>query len=131
MGWFGPKGVATMTFSLIVLDQHIAGGERIFDLTALVVFCSIIVHGLTDTPGANWIARHAERAERETLGVQRGLLLRRGERPGGARAALLAEDEAQLLRRRAAAPRWDGRSRRARRAPARTAGCSGSSIPRS
>jgi sodium/hydrogen antiporter len=61
MGWFGPKGVATMTFSLLVLDQHIANGERIFDLTALVVFCSIAVHGLTDTPGANWIARHAER----------------------------------------------------------------------
>jgi sodium/hydrogen antiporter len=64
MGWFGPKGVATMTFSLIVLDQHIAGGPRIFDLTALVVFCSIIAHGLTDTPGANWIARHtAQKAE--------------------------------------------------------------------
>lgn len=62
MGWFGPKGVATMTFSLLVLDQHIANGQRIFDLTALVVFCSIIAHGLTDTPGANWIARHAENA---------------------------------------------------------------------
>ncbi|MFZ1154442.1 MAG: sodium:proton antiporter [Solirubrobacteraceae bacterium] len=64
MGWFGPKGVATMTFSLLVLDQHIANGERIFDLTALVVFCSIIAHGLTDTPGANWISRHAERTEK-------------------------------------------------------------------
>ena len=62
MGWFGPKGVATMTFSLIVLDKHIANGARIFDLTALVVFCSIIAHGITDTPGANWIARHAEHA---------------------------------------------------------------------
>jgi len=61
MGWFGPKGVATMTFALLVLDQNIASGERIFDLAALVVFCSIIVHGLSDTPGANWIARHAER----------------------------------------------------------------------
>jgi NhaP-type Na+/H+ or K+/H+ antiporter len=61
MGWFGPKGVATMTFSLLVLDRHIASGSRIFDLTALTVFCSIILHGLTDTPGANWIGRHAER----------------------------------------------------------------------
>jgi sodium/hydrogen antiporter len=61
MGWFGPKGVATMTFSLLVLDQHIPSGEQIFDLTALVVFCSIALHGLTDTPGANYIARHAER----------------------------------------------------------------------
>jgi NhaP-type Na+/H+ or K+/H+ antiporter len=62
MGWFGPKGIATMTFALLVLDQNIASGERIFDLVALVVFCSIILHGLSDTPGANWMARHAERA---------------------------------------------------------------------
>jgi sodium/hydrogen antiporter len=65
MGWFGPKGVATMTFALLVLDQNIASGERIFDLIALVVFCSIVVHGASDTPGANWIAGHAARAERE------------------------------------------------------------------
>jgi NhaP-type Na+/H+ or K+/H+ antiporter len=63
MGWFGPKGVATMTFSLIVLDQGIPSAQRIFDLTALVVFTSIIVHGLTDTPGANWIARHSAEAD--------------------------------------------------------------------
>ncbi len=61
MGWFGPKGVASMTFALIVLDENIAGGVRIFDLTALVVFCSILLHGISDTPGANWIARHSER----------------------------------------------------------------------
>lgn len=68
MGWFGPKGVATMTFSLLVLDQHIANGEQIFDLTALVVFCSIAAHGLTDTPGAKWIARHAESTEKARRG---------------------------------------------------------------
>jgi sodium/hydrogen antiporter len=61
MGWFGPKGVASMTFALIVLDRQVAGSGRIFDLTALVVFCSIILHGITDTPGANWIARRTER----------------------------------------------------------------------
>jgi sodium/hydrogen antiporter len=59
MGWFGPKGVASMTFALIVLDRNITAGTTIFDLTALAVFCSIILHGLTDTPGANWIARRA------------------------------------------------------------------------
>jgi sodium/hydrogen antiporter len=60
MGWFGPKGVATMTFALLVLDQHIPNGQRIFDLAALVVFCSILAHGLTDTPGASWIARRSQ-----------------------------------------------------------------------
>jgi sodium/hydrogen antiporter len=61
MAWFGPKGVATMTFSLIVLSEGIAQGERIFDLTALVVVCSIVLHGVSDTPGSEWIARHSER----------------------------------------------------------------------
>jgi NhaP-type Na+/H+ or K+/H+ antiporter len=64
MAWFGPKGVATMTFSLLVLSKQIPNGERIFNLAALVVFASIIAHGLTDTPGANWIARRAEARER-------------------------------------------------------------------
>lgn len=62
MGWFGPKGMATMTFSLLVLDEGIPHGAAIFDLAALAVFCSILAHGLTDTPGSNWIARRSERA---------------------------------------------------------------------
>jgi NhaP-type Na+/H+ or K+/H+ antiporter len=65
MAWFGPKGVATMTFSLFVLSEGIAQGERIFDLAALVVLCSVVAHGLTDTPGAEWIGRRAEAREPE------------------------------------------------------------------
>jgi NhaP-type Na+/H+ or K+/H+ antiporter len=57
MAWFGPKGVATMTFSLLVLADGFPGAERIFDLAALCVFASILAHGLTDTPGSNWVAR--------------------------------------------------------------------------
>jgi NhaP-type Na+/H+ or K+/H+ antiporter len=66
MAWFGPKGVATMTFSLLVLNEAIAQGERIFNLAALVVVCSVVVHGLSDTPGSEWIGRRAERRERES-----------------------------------------------------------------
>jgi NhaP-type Na+/H+ or K+/H+ antiporter len=60
MSWFGPKGVATMTFSLLVLGQRIAAGAVIFNLAALTVFCSILVHGVTDTAGAEWMAKRAE-----------------------------------------------------------------------
>jgi sodium/hydrogen antiporter len=63
MGWFGPKGVATVTFSLLVLAAAVPAGEEIFNLSALVVFCSIILHGVTDTPGANWLARRSERGQ--------------------------------------------------------------------
>ena len=61
MAWFGPKGVATMAFSLLILSRQIAAGPEIFDIAALAVFASILLHGLTDTPGTNWIAgRSAE-----------------------------------------------------------------------
>jgi sodium/hydrogen antiporter len=79
MAWFGPKGVATMTFSLLVLGSDVAAGERIFNLAALVVLCSIVAHGVTDTPGSEWMARQAEREERESLrssGSAKGAMVR-------------------------------------------------------
>jgi sodium/hydrogen antiporter len=56
MAWFGPKGVATMAFSLLVLAEGFPAAERIFNLAALCVFVSILAHGLSDTPGSNWVA---------------------------------------------------------------------------
>ena len=61
MAWFGPKGVATMTFALFVLGSGAAEADRIVGIAALTVFASVIVHGLTDQPGAEWMARRAER----------------------------------------------------------------------
>jgi NhaP-type Na+/H+ or K+/H+ antiporter len=69
MSWFGPKGVATMTFSLLVLTQPIPGNERIFQLAALVVLCSIVAHGLTDTPGSEWIGRRSAGHEDATADI--------------------------------------------------------------
>jgi sodium/hydrogen antiporter len=66
MAWFGPKGVATMTFSLLILSRQIDAGQRIFNIAALAVFTSILVHGLTDTPGTKWIARRESHALADT-----------------------------------------------------------------
>ncbi len=67
MAWFGPKGVATMAFSLLVLASDVAARERIFAIAALAVLCSIVAHGVTDTPGSEWMARRAE-AEADAAG---------------------------------------------------------------
>ena len=64
MAWFGPKGVATMAFSIFVLGQDLEPGTEIFNLAALCVFVSIFAHGLTDTPGAHWLGRREARAGR-------------------------------------------------------------------
>ncbi|HEX2414780.1 MAG TPA: cation:proton antiporter [Thermoleophilaceae bacterium] len=63
MAWFGPKGVATMTFALFVLGSAAPAAEAIAAIAALTVFISIIAHGLTDQPGVEWIARRLERRE--------------------------------------------------------------------
>jgi NhaP-type Na+/H+ or K+/H+ antiporter len=64
--WFGPKGVATMAFSLLILSRQIEAGERIFNIAALAVFVSIFAHGLSDTPGTNWMARRSHEEEPAT-----------------------------------------------------------------
>jgi NhaP-type Na+/H+ or K+/H+ antiporter len=61
IAWFGPKGVATMTFALFELGSAVPDAERITGIAALTVFISIVAHGLTDHPGAEWMARRAER----------------------------------------------------------------------
>jgi NhaP-type Na+/H+ or K+/H+ antiporter len=57
MAWFGPKGVASMLFALLVLKSQVDNGGLIFDITAIAIIASIGAHGLTDTLGARWIAR--------------------------------------------------------------------------
>jgi NhaP-type Na+/H+ or K+/H+ antiporter len=61
IAWFGPKGVATMTFALFVLGSTAPEADRVVGIAALAVFISIIAHGLTDQPGSEWMARRAER----------------------------------------------------------------------
>ncbi len=72
MSWFGPKGVATMTFSLLVLSQQIPAGPKIFNLAALTVFCSILAHGVTDTAGAEWLVKRTARIEGAQGGERAG-----------------------------------------------------------
>ncbi len=76
MGWFGPKGVATMAFSLLVLGRNIEAGRRIFDIAALAVLTSIIAHGLTDQPGSEWMARRAEESGSPNLASGAGTVER-------------------------------------------------------
>jgi NhaP-type Na+/H+ or K+/H+ antiporter len=63
IAWFGPKGVATMTFALFVLGSGIPDGERIADLAALAVLVSIVAHGLSDHPGSEWLIRREQRKQ--------------------------------------------------------------------
>lgn len=59
IAWFGPKGVASMLFALFALKSQVENGELIFDVAAITVIASIVVHGFTDTIGARWIEQRS------------------------------------------------------------------------
>jgi len=50
--WFGPKGFASVVYGLVVLKTGIPEGERLFDLIAITITLSIILHSSTDVPVA-------------------------------------------------------------------------------
>ena len=57
IAWFGPKGVASMLFALLVLNSTVTDRSLVFDVASFTVLASILAHGLTDTVGANWLER--------------------------------------------------------------------------
>jgi len=63
IAWFGPKGVASMLFALLVLNSAEPHRTLVFDVASFVILTSIFAHGLTDTVGASWIERRLAAAE--------------------------------------------------------------------
>ena len=64
LGWFGPRGLASIVFGLLLLEDTEAMsevGEQIFGVIALTVAASILLHGATAAPGAGAYGRWAER----------------------------------------------------------------------
>jgi len=58
VAWFGPKGVASMLFALLVINSDVIHRALVFDIASFVILASILAHGLTDTVGANWLRRY-------------------------------------------------------------------------
>lgn len=53
LGWFGPRGLASVVFSLLVLDEfEIASLDLIMAIVVTTVSLSIVMHGLTAVPFA-------------------------------------------------------------------------------
>ena len=61
-GWFGPRGLATALFALMVVDQlDTQIGEDVLFLAINTVWISAVLHGITAVPGAAWYARRLDR----------------------------------------------------------------------
>ena len=50
MGWFGPRGLASIVFAVIVIDNDLPGGGTITMTVVCTIVLSIIAHGLSANP---------------------------------------------------------------------------------
>ena len=62
MGWFGPRGLASIVLGLVYLEQetHFAGEPTIRFAVQVTVLLSIFAHGLSAMPGIGLYARKIE-----------------------------------------------------------------------
>ncbi|MFE3325453.1 cation:proton antiporter [Streptomyces sp. NPDC059176] len=88
IGWFGPRGLASLVFGLIAFEEHLPGVELVSGVIAVTVGLSVLLHG----------------ASAPFLGVRYGDWFTRTLRvePGLRENALLADDARVLRGRRGA-----------------------------
>lgn len=58
MGWFGPRGLASIVFAVIVLGDKVPADHEIIVTVAFTIILSIFVHGVTANP---WSTAYGER----------------------------------------------------------------------
>jgi len=59
LGWFGPRGLASIVFAVIAVDQNVTGGATLSLAVVCTVTLSILAHGLTANPLASAYAARA------------------------------------------------------------------------
>lgn len=68
MGWFGPRGLATALFALLVISDfdRLTRGEEILSIAVLAVLLSAVLHGVSAAPAARWFGARREAGVSDT-----------------------------------------------------------------
>ena len=57
VGWFGPRGLASIVFLVMVIDENLPGTQTLVATVVCTVILSILAHGLTANPLATRFGR--------------------------------------------------------------------------
>ena len=64
IGWFGPRGIASIVYGLLIAEkENLQGSELIFTTMVITVLMSVFAHGLTAFPGVNWYSSRISNKE--------------------------------------------------------------------
>ena len=50
MGWFGPRGLASIVFAVMVINKDLPGGDVLVATTACTILLSVLLHGVSANP---------------------------------------------------------------------------------
>jgi NhaP-type Na+/H+ or K+/H+ antiporter len=70
MGWFGPRGLASVVFTLIAFESLQEGGfgtATLIEIATWTIFLSVLAHGITAGPLARWYGRRVADAPAEQV----------------------------------------------------------------
>ena len=76
LGWFGPRGIASILYVLTVLEaEQVAGKETIYTVAMITIFMSVMAHGISAAPLADWYGKHvATLDKRDAAGAETTLV---------------------------------------------------------
>ena len=97
IGWFGPRGLSSLLFALLVIQSGLSSGERNLSVVGVVVMISVLVHGMSATPLGAW---YGQQVEEHTLAEEREISaigLFRGEAGSGEAPRISVDKLAELL----------------------------------
>ena len=63
MGWFGPRGLASIVFAVIVVNANVPHGGIIAATAVCTIMLSIVGHGISANPWAKGLGERRQRAE--------------------------------------------------------------------
>lgn len=100
LGWFGPRGLASIVFAVIVVEESQLPHEHLIALAAyLTVGLSVFAHGLSAAPLADryarWYESHPRGREPSMESAPTVLTRLRGEAVRGASSLSAAADDLQ------------------------------------
>lgn len=61
IGWFGPRGLATIVFTVMIMDVPMEATNTLVATAICTVFLSVLLHGLTANP---WVARLGNKVQK-------------------------------------------------------------------
>ncbi|HEY7969954.1 MAG TPA: cation:proton antiporter, partial [Candidatus Limnocylindrales bacterium] len=95
IGWFGPRGLASIVFAAVVVEAAIPGSQLVTDVVLLTVSVSIVAHGVTAAWGARRYAGWFDRAvARDPAIAEAAAPVAAGIQGRAPRAAALVEHDA-------------------------------------